>query len=122
MSPNKDIILFVSAARTATVDGAEQTSTHGRGLHVIINVTAITATPSVVPKVQGLDPASGVWYDLLVGVAITATGMTVLKVYPGITALANVAASDLLPAHWRVRLEHANTDSITYSVGATVIL
>ena len=122
MISNTDITLLISAARTATLDTAEQTNTHGRGCHVIINVTSITDTPSVVPKIQGRDPASGEWYDLLPGVAIIATGMTVLKVYPGIATIVNAAASDILPAHWRVRLEHADVDSITYSVGAVVIL
>lgn len=80
----------------------------------------MTATPSVVPKIQGKDPVSGGYYDVLVGTAITATGMTVLKVGPGIGAVENGAANDFLPDTWRVRLEHADTDSITYSVGAVI--
>ncbi|KKM81261.1 hypothetical protein LCGC14_1331540 [marine sediment metagenome] len=122
MSTNVNVKVLPSAARTATVDSDAQINDEGRGCHVIINVTSITDTPSVVPKIQGRDPASGEWYDLLPGVAIIAIGMTVLKVYPGIATIVNAAASDILPAHWRVRLEHADVDSITYSVGAVVIV
>ncbi len=121
MSVNGNVTVLVSEARTATVDSPDQANQEVRGLHVIIDVTSITTAPSVVPKIQGKDSLSGKYYDVLVGAAIVATGTTVLKVYPGIAASANVAASDILPAVWRVRMEHANADSITYSVGATVI-
>ena len=122
MPTNRNITVLTSAARTATINSDVQVNHEGSGLHIVIDVTSITATPSVTPTIQGRDDVSGVFYDLLVGVAITATGTTVLKVYPGITASANVSASDLLPANWRVRMVHADADSITYSVGATVIV
>ncbi len=119
---NKDITLLVSAARTAVINSADQVNTRRRGLHIIIDVTVDPAAASITPKIQGKDPVSGKYYDLLVGVPIIATGTTVLKVYPGIVALANVSASDILPAHWRFRMEVADADSITYSVGAAVIV
>jgi len=119
---NEYIELLASLARTANVDTPDQTNFGHKGLHLIIDVTSVTLTPSVVPTIQGKDPLSGKYYNLLVGLAITATGTTVLKVYPGITASANVSASDLLPQIWRVRMVHADVDSITYSVGAAVIV
>ena len=45
-----------------------------------------------------------------------------LRVYPGLTASANVTASDVLPATWRVEAVHGDTDSITYSVSANLIM
>lgn len=119
---NTEVTVLASAARTATVDSADQTNHNARGAHVIIDVTAITATPSITPKIQVKDPASAKYYDVLVGVAITAVGTTVIKVYPGIAASANAAASDILGRTWRVRVEHADADSITYSVGAHVVV
>ena len=119
---NKDIVLLISAARTAEVESAEQTNTRGKGLHVIIDVTVDPAAASVTSKIQGKDPVSGKWYDILVGLAIIATGTTILKIFPGIIPVANVAASDILPAHWRFQMSVADTDSMTYSVGATVIV
>lgn len=109
-----------SAARTATVDSPDQSDPNAEGCHLLINVTAKTSSPSVVPRIQGKGPVSGVYYDILVGNAITATGLTVLKVGPGISPVPNGAAADYLPDTWRVRLEHANSDSITYSVGVVL--
>lgn len=113
--------LLASAARTATVTGDPQTSLLHRGLHLIIDVTAVTLTPSVVFTIQAQDPASGQWYTVLASAAITATGTTVLKVYPGITAAANLAASDVLPHVWRLLATHADADSITYSCGVNLL-
>lgn len=112
--------LYASAARTTTQTGTDQTNQGHRGLHLVIDVTAVTDTPSITPKIQGKD-SNGIYYDILVGSAITATGTTVLKVYPGITAVANGAASDVLPAVWRVLLTVADADSATYSVSAVLL-
>ncbi len=115
---------YASAARTATPSGAAVVSmeTDGRrGMHVIIDVTAVTATPSVVPTIDALDPISGKWYTLLTGAAITATGTTVLKIYPGIAAQANAAASDVVPGTFRVVMTHGDADSITYSVAVRLV-
>jgi len=89
-----------------------------KGLQVIINVTSVTATPSVVPTIDGYEEQTGVYYNLLTGAAITATGVTVLTLYPGITAVANIAVSNFLPPVWRLKMTHGDTDSITYYVGA----
>jgi hypothetical protein len=112
-------VLLPLAARTATPTIADQSDPNAEGLHVIINVTAVTATPSVVPTLQGKGPL-GTYYDLLVGTAITATGTTVLKLGPGIAPVANGAAADYLPDIWRVVMTHGDADSITYSVTAVL--
>ncbi len=119
---NRNVALLASAARTATLNTADQQNDEMRGVHVIIDVSALSATPSVTPTIQGKDPTSGKYYSLLVGLPITATGTTVLKVHPSILPKHNAAAQDLLPAKWRVRLVHADSDSITYSVGANLMV
>ena len=113
--------LLDSKARTASENTPDQTNFGHKGLHLIIDVTLDPALASVVPTIQGKDPLSGKYYDLLVGLAIVATGTTVLKVYPGIAASGNVAASDILPSIWRLQLVHADADSITYSVAAVLV-
>lgn len=119
---NENITVLASTARTATVNSLDIENYDGKGLHLVIDVTAATATPSVVFTIQGKDDASGEYYTILASAAITGTGTTVLRVYPALTASANTIASDVLPRTWRVNAVHADTDSITYSVGASVIL
>ena len=120
----KSVTLLASAARTATptADSLTRNDPNALGVHVIVDVTASAATPSVVVTIEGQDPASGKWYALLTSAAFTGSTETrVLKVYPGITVAANLSAADVLPASWRVVLTHADADSITYSVGANII-
>lgn len=114
----RSIRVYESAARTATPTAPEIDTAYARGMHVVIDVTAVSATPSVTPSIEGYDTLSDTWYTLLTGSAITATGTTVLKIYPGIAAVANAAASDVIPSRCRVSMTHADADSITYTVAA----
>lgn len=122
MANNEPRTLLASAARTATVATADQSNTEHRGVHVIIDVTAASATPSVVATIQGKDELSGQYYTILASAAITGTETRVLRVFPGATAATNLVANDVLPSTWRVNLVHADTDSITYSVAAQVVI
>ena len=82
--------LFASAARTATPTAATFDTKCEGGL-IIIDVTAASATPSVVFTLKGNGPQGGTW-DILASSAITGTGTTVLRVYPGLTASANATS------------------------------
>ena len=113
--------VLASAARTATPTKAVQSNPGARGLHLIIDVTAVTATPSVVFTIQGYSALGGDYYTVLASAAITATGTTVLRVYPGLTAAANTVANDVLPPAWAVDAVHGDADSITYSVAASYL-
>lgn len=113
---NKDVqVVFSSAARTATT--AATLTTQCLGGAFIINVTAAAATPSVVFTVLGCDPASDTTWTILASAAITGTGQTVLRIHPDLTAAANTVAKDFLPQNLKVTAVHADTDSITYTVG-----
>lgn len=118
---NIDGTLFASAARTATSSSADQTNDNGKGAQIVIDVTSVTSSPSVVFTVEGKDALSGKYYTLLTSAAITGTGTTRVTVYPGVTLAANVAVSQILPQHWRVTATHGNSDSITYTVGFSLI-
>lgn len=119
---NREITVFSSAARTASENSADLSNPYARGAVIVIDVTAVTATPSVVFTVKGKSALGSDYYTILASAAITATGQTVLRIYPGLTAAANVTASDVLPATWRVEAVHGDTDSITYSVSANLIM
>lgn len=112
--------LFASAARTATATTPAQTNVSWQGLHLIINVSAYTSG-TWTPHIQAQDPVSLTWYDLLVGNGITATGTTVLKVRPGIVAVANTSAADALPRTWRVSVVGTLTPIATFSVGGLLL-
>lgn len=100
-----------------TVNSIDQVNYNYRGAHIIINVTTATSG-NYTPHIQAKDPVSGLYYDLLVGTAISSAGVTVLKIYPGMTATANVSASDMLPLTWRVQMIGASTPSAVFSVSA----
>lgn len=108
-------ILMASAARTATHSITFNTTCLG-GVF-IIDCTAATDTPSVVFTIAGVDPASDKAWTILASAAITGTGTTVLRVHPELTAAANTIAKDMLPHAIKVTATHADTDSITYSLG-----
>lgn len=122
MARNQEVTVFSSAARTATSQSSDLTNYYWRGIVLTIDVTAVTATPSVVFTIQGKSTLGSDYYTILASAAITATGQTVLRVYPGLTASANLTVNDVLPAVWRVDATHADADSITFSVSANYIL
>lgn len=121
-SRNKTVLAL--AARTASVNSADQASSSCRGLVLIVVSTALAATPSVVFKVQGKD-SLGNYYDVpgaaTAAVTTAAPTTTLLTVYPGVTVSANVAVSQPLPKVWRVVATAGDADSLTYSVTACMI-
>lgn len=114
-------IVFASAERTATVASSVFPNPRHRGVHLVIDATAVTDTPSVVFTIQGHSPLGDDYYTILASAAITGTGTTVLRVFPGATNSANTVANDQLPALWRVNAVHGDADAITYSVNAVLL-
>lgn len=113
--------VFASAARTATPTAVVVNTNRVKGIQLVIDVTAITATPSVVFSIECVDSLSGKFPALLSSAAVTATGTTVLQVGQGVTAVANLAAGAVVPENIRVNAVHGDADSITYSVSAHLI-
>lgn len=118
---NTDNTLLVSGAYTTSQTLADQTNHNARGLQVVLDVTT-PGTGSITLEIDGKDPTSGKYYPLLTGVAVTTAVTNVYRVYPGLTAVANATANDILPRTWRVKVTANNANSVTYSVGASVIL
>ncbi len=116
--PNYGYQPFASGALTgAAVNSPDFKNDNYRGGHFIVNVSGFTSG-TYTPHIQGKDPVYGTYYDILVGLPISATGTTVLKVYPGIPSIANAAASDILPLVWRVQMIGASTPNMVLSVAA----
>lgn len=113
--------LLPSAARTTAQTGDDQINLGHRGLHCVIDITAVAGSPSLTFTLQGKDRVSGKYYTLLASAALTGTGTTVLRVYPDLTAAANLVVNDVLPECWRLIVAVGTADSVTYSVGVSLL-
>jgi hypothetical protein len=115
--------LIAHSAASTGINGSDQTNRRGRGIALVIDISAITGTsPTLTLTIQGKDPVSGKYYTLLGSAALTAVGTTVLTVYPGLTAAANVVANNVLPRSWRViSAIGGTTPAVTATVAACVL-
>ena len=113
---------LANAVRVADTDSADFMNHNAKGLHAIISVTAVIPTGSITPIIQGKDPVSGNYYDILQGLPITTVSTNVIKVFPGISAIVNSSASDILPRIYRLRVTHLNGVNVTYSVGGALVI
>lgn len=118
---NQPVTVLPLTTRTATISSADQYNPGARGGHIITTVSSfVTGTFTV--NIQGKDPVSLGYYNILTSPGIVSTGTTVMKVYPGIGTIVNGAASDILPYIWRVQLTASTspTPTMTLSVGANL--
>lgn len=107
--------IFDSAARTATTSATVHVES-ASGLF-FIDVTALTAGASLVFTIAGVSPTnSATTYTILTSAAITATGLTVLRVHPQLAAAANTIAKDVLPSALKVTCTAADSKSVTYEM------
>lgn len=120
---NVEATLLASAERTATTSSTDQINYNGRGCIVVFDFTVETdAGVSIVVTIEGKDALSGKYYTILTSAAFVAVGTTVLTVFPGAVAVANLVANALLPRVWRVTCTPADTKRATYSVGSVTIV
>jgi len=113
-----DVVTVPSAVYTA----ATHTSANlippmwARGVVLYINITNANGG-TVTVTAQGVDPVGTTnVYTILASAGLSSNGLTVLKIYPGLTAVANTVASDIVPALWNIKHVVA-TASMTYSIG-----
>lgn len=110
------LTLTAASANTSSADIANQFATGG---HVIIDITAITGTvPTLAVTVEGKDINSGKYYPILTSAMLSAVGTTVLRIFPGAIATANLSANDILPSTFRVSVAIAGTTpAVTARIG-----
>lgn len=119
----REISALASAERTAHTNSLDLVQFGFKGAIVTLDVTAVTATPSLTLKIQA---KMGSKYETLLGAsaAVTAVGVHTYIVYPGVGAASGdvvQVAGFPLPTTWRVRVEHADADAATYSVDVAYI-
>lgn len=111
--------VLASAARTATPDTEELELPAGtRFVTLVIDVTAVTSTPSTTVTIAGVDRTSGKLFTIGTSAALAGTGTVTLKVGPGLTAAGTTVYNDMVPPVIRITSTHGNANSMTYSVGA----
>lgn len=98
---NLGTLITHSAASAGTVNSPVFPTHQGLGLLIFINVTSVTG--SITVTLKGLiDEAGTNSYSILASAAIAAPGLTVLRVYPGLTAAANATANDVVPGYCQI--------------------
>ena len=125
MSAPDSKVIYSSTARTADPTRHPESRGNAVALYLVVDVTAVSVTPSVVPKIL-IKNAAGVDLDLLGASAITGVGTTVYHV--GYAEIATpggdvtVSRGVALPESFEVFMDHADADSITYSVELITVL
>jgi hypothetical protein len=126
VNPQRDTELptlaTLTAATTSTVIGTDLDTSMHRGIAVFVNITAISGTGATLTvTIKGKSPA-GVDYTILASAGLTATGQTVLTVYPAIPASANVTAQSTIPVVTHVDYAITGTSpSITGTITAVLL-
>lgn len=117
---------LASAERTATTIGPLITNYNGRGVHVILDVTAVPAAPGTGGlgiQIQSIDPVTGTPIGCLDIAAVSpfqAADIYVVELYPGASGTgSNIRqrTSGSLPRIWRIVIFHYDAQPYTYSVG-----
>jgi hypothetical protein len=118
---NLDAVGLASAARTAVINTSPILNYNHRGVKVGINITA-AGTGTLTFTIKGLESIGGAYYTMLASAAQSGTGLVILTVYPGVAAVANVSANDVLPKTFRVEVTGSDGSSWTYSISVVTIL
>lgn len=123
---NQDnVTLIASAALSATTVSNIQTNVNARGIVVFIAPGSFGSGASTITvKVQGYDPVSATFYDILTSASLSANTFATLTVYPGIGVTSNVSASTVLPRSWRISAQASawGTGGSTLGVACSLII
>lgn len=113
-------LVYASAARTADPTAVVLSLPSGhQGILIVVDVTATSVTPSVVTTLRAIDGNGDYNGTLYTGTAFTSTGTTTYMVHPGVVGATfdgTDSASIPLPGDFDLFMDHADADSITYSV------
>lgn len=118
---NAAATLLASGARTLIQTSADIPTYNFKALTVILDVT-VAGSGNITVTINGKDPASGKYYLLLSGAAVSSNSTNIYSVGPGIAAAANVSVSAFLPAVIQIVVTHNNGNTITYSVGTNLMI
>lgn len=115
--------LLSSASRTTTTATVDHTNYNGSRLLMIVDVTAIDATPIITPTLQVHDPTADLYFTVWSATTpLTAVTTTAYYFADGASggSFTEILAFGLPARTWRVRVLHHDTDAITYSIGSMI--
>lgn len=115
------VLSTLTAQGAATVNSADQSGFNVSRITCVFRVASQSGTPSTVLTIQGKDTASGQYYTLLTGAAVTAVSVNPYFVGPGVQTTANVSAGLPIPRFWRTSaVVGGTTPSITGTIACSV--
>lgn len=125
----RQVTVLASARRTATTTSDDilniGENLNVSGAYIFLDVTAVQTTPLITLAVQAVDPVGGDYISVFTAATgLSAAGNATYLLIPGVGS-ADDDVTEVqgfpIPASWRVRVTHGDTDPITYSVGALLI-
>jgi hypothetical protein len=124
---NSNLAVLSSAARTASTTSADFVSNGFRGLHVFLNVTAVTGSPMLTMRLQGKCPVTA-QYTTIATTTAAITGVTCGQwiIAPGCgtasgASLNSAVCGISIPQDFRIQIIHGTADSVTYQVTGVLI-
>jgi hypothetical protein len=117
---NEEVTLLPSLSRTTTQTSADLQNLGGNKIVVVLDMTTV-GTGSVTVTINGKDSASGKYYLLLSGAAVTTNSTNRYIVGNGVTSTANVSVNDVLPSVFQIVVTANNANAAVYSVGYNLL-
>ncbi len=118
----REVVLLASGARTATQTLGPYFNPDDTGdtcaIEIILDLTAFVTAASLTLSIEEWNPGAAAFRTVLAGVAITAIGVSRIRIGPSYGNTANVSQGDHLGTQYRVVVTHGNANSHTYSVTA----
>jgi hypothetical protein len=121
---NHELTLLASAARTAQTGSDWQYNRNHLGMVLFVEVTAIVDTPIITPAIDVRDPISLTQFEIWSATTgINSTGNYRYLLFPGAAGTGSYTEVEQIcvPRQWKLRMAHADADSITYSVACCML-
>lgn len=95
-------LITLTAATAGTANSSDVNNYNALNAICTMNLTALPSTPSVSFSIQGKDPASGNYYNMITSGAVTTSAPVAIAAGTGVATTANVGVGLPMPKVWRV--------------------
>lgn len=120
---NTEDTVMTAGNYSGTHTSATYTNFNARGAHFLVKVNTVAGGgQTVTPQINAHDSVTNTDYPVLVGLPISTTGVTILKIYPGITGSPNASANDILPRQFNFTMTHSGAGVFNYSVTQLLVV